>query len=92
MMKMPIIRPITDLRNNFTEISKIIHDNHQPIFFTKNGYGDMVAMSVEVYEDMRSRLLIGNRLMQAATEATVGESLDFDETVSRMRDKLNGSL
>lgn len=47
------IRPISDLRNNFTEISKAVHDTAQPVFLTKNGYGDMVVMSMESYEKMQ---------------------------------------
>ena len=38
---MPQIRPITDLRNT-TEISDICHAKREPIFITKNGYGDLV--------------------------------------------------
>ena len=44
---MPQIRPVSDLRNNFAEISRIVHDMGEPVFLTKNGYGDMVVMSVE---------------------------------------------
>lgn len=46
---MPIIRPITDLRNT-NEISEICHARQEPVFITKNGYGDMVVMSIETYE------------------------------------------
>ena len=49
---MPQIRPISDLRNNFAEISRIVHDSDDPVFLTKNGYGDMVVMSVELYEEL----------------------------------------
>lgn len=38
---MPQIRPITDLRNT-TEISEICHAKQEPVFITKNGYGDLV--------------------------------------------------
>ena len=48
---MPQIRPITDLRNT-TEISELCHAKHEPIFITKNGYGDLVVMSIEAYEEM----------------------------------------
>ena len=44
-----IIKPVSDLRNNFTEISKIVHEEEQPVFLTKNGVGDMVVMSMEQY-------------------------------------------
>ena len=47
---MPSIRPISDLRNHFADISKIVHETGEPIFLTKNGYGDMVVMSMEAYE------------------------------------------
>ena len=48
---MPQIRPITDLRNT-TEISDIRHAKREPVFITKNGYGDLVIMSMEAYEDL----------------------------------------
>ena len=46
---MPNIRPIKDLRNT-NEISEICHNSDEPVFITKNGYGDLVVMSMEVYE------------------------------------------
>lgn len=46
------IRPISDLRTKLTEISKVIHESNQPIYLTKNGYGDMVLMSMEAYQEM----------------------------------------
>lgn len=48
---MPQIRPITDLRNT-NEISDICHAKKEPVFITKNGYGDLVVMSIEAYEEM----------------------------------------
>ena len=46
---MPQIRPITDLRNT-NEISELCHARREPVFITKNGYGDLVIMSMETYE------------------------------------------
>ena len=48
---MPQIRPITDLRNT-TEISELCHAKNEPVFITKNGYGDLVIMSMETYETL----------------------------------------
>ena len=54
---MNMIRPVSDLRNNFADISKTVHETAQPVFLTKNGYGDMVIMSMETYEkNMRKYL------------------------------------
>lgn len=46
---MPRIIPIRDLKNTAT-ISKYVEESNEPIFITKNGYGSMVLMSIEVYE------------------------------------------
>ena len=46
---MPQIVPIRDLKNTST-ISNLCHETNEPIFITKNGYGDMVIMSMETYE------------------------------------------
>jgi len=43
---MPLIRPISDLRNRAMEISELCHKEGQPVFITRNGKGDMVVMSL----------------------------------------------
>lgn len=43
------IIPIRDLRK-CAEISERVHSSDEPIFVTRNGYGDMVIMSMEAYE------------------------------------------
>jgi prevent-host-death family protein len=47
---MAIIRPSSDLRNRYNEISDFCHQYHEPIFITKNGVGDLVVMSNDEYE------------------------------------------
>jgi len=64
---METIRPISDLRNKFTEISKQINENNDVIFFTKNGYGNMVVMSMEEYK----RLSGENELISIMKEAEI---------------------
>ena len=63
------IRPISDLRNNFTEISKIVHENDEPIILTKNGYGDMVVMSIEFFEKYKFGSEIYYKLKEAEQES-----------------------
>ena len=45
------IRPVSDLRNKFTDIEKIVNEG-DPVFLTKNGYGSMVVMSIDAYSRM----------------------------------------
>lgn len=47
---MPVIRPSSDLRNNYNEISEICHKTKKPVYITKNGSGDLAVMSIESYE------------------------------------------
>mgnify|MGYP001329956059 CR=1 FL=1 len=90
---MPHIRPVSDLRNHFADISKVVHETDEPVFLTKNGYGDMVVMSIEAYEKMQLDVQIYEKLKQAAVEAnTTDIRYDFDEVASEMRNKLIGKL
>lgn len=43
------IRPVSDLRNKFLEIEKMVVNEQQPVYLTKNGYGSMVVLSIEQY-------------------------------------------
>ncbi len=87
---MPQIRPITDLRKT-TEISEICHAKREPIFITKNGYGDLVVMSVETYEEMIETARIDAAISEAEKEfAEEGTLLDARETLSGLRRKYFG--
>lgn len=63
------IRPVSDLRNNFAEISKTVHQTNQPVFLTKNGYGDMVVLSMEAFENLQFESEIYAKLQAAEREA-----------------------
>ena len=87
---MPQIRPITDLRKT-TEISEICHAKREPIFITKNGYGDLVVMSVETYEEMIETARMDAAINEAEKEfAEEGTLLDARETLSGLRRKYFG--
>lgn len=87
---MPQIRPITDLRKT-TEISEICHAKREPIFITKNGYGDLVVMSIETYEEMIETARMDAAISEAEKEfAEEGTLLDARETLSGLRRKYFG--
>ena len=66
---MPHIRPVSDLRNNFAEISRIVHETSEPVFLTKNGHGDMVVMSFEAYEKLQFESEVYFKLKEAELQA-----------------------
>ena len=82
---MPQIRPITDLRNT-NEISDICHAKKEPVFITKNGYGDLVVMSIETYEAMLEELELDAAIVQAEAEyASDSQLLDARKSLSALR-------
>lgn len=81
------IRPISDLRNKFTEIENVVKEG-EPVYLTKNGYGSMVVMSIEAY----SRLVDGiEEALDVADKAAddTKERLTHEEMFSKLRGKLN---
>ena len=84
---MPQIRPITDLRNT-TEISELCHANREPLFITKNGYGDLVVMRIEMYEEMIETARTDMAISEAEKEFSAdGVLLNARETLSSLRRK-----
>ena len=69
---MPVIKPISDLRNNFTQISETVHAANEPVFLTKNGSGDMVVMSIEYYDEQIAKLDLYQKLDVARKEIEAG--------------------
>ena len=64
------IRPVSDLRNKFTDIEKAVQVNGH-VVLTKNGYGSMVVLSIEEYSRLTSAL-----------ELALDESDHFAESTS----------
>ena len=80
------IRPVSDLRNNFTELEKTVKEG-QPVYLTKNGYGTMVLLSIEEY----SRLIdeIELKLDEADIQAeNTDVRLSHQEVFSKLRDEI----
>ena len=71
---MPEIRPVSDLRNKFADISRIVHETSEPIYLTKNGYGDMVVLSMEAYENLQLESEIYTKLQAAEREAELTDT------------------
>lgn len=85
---MPIIRPSSDLRNKYNEISELVHEQAQPVYITKNGRGDMVVMSMAVFEQTEAKLELMRKLFEAEAEIRSGAPLiSHDEVWSKIRER-----
>jgi prevent-host-death family protein len=83
---MPLIRPISDLRNRSTEISELCHSEDQPVFITKKGKGDLVVMSQTHYERLYSLIELYQKLGVAEVLDAAGEQgITHHEMVQRLK-------
>ncbi len=89
---MPQIIPIKDLRNT-TEISRMCHERKEPVFVTKQGYGDLVIMSMETYERLAGIAGQDAAIRSAEAELAEGrEMLNAREALSELRRKHFGQI
>jgi prevent-host-death family protein len=87
---MPQFRPVSDLRNNFADISRVVHETAEPMFLTKNGYGDMVVMSMEAFERHQFESEVYFKLKEAELEAkTTNKRYSHKEVFDELRAKLS---
>lgn len=63
------IRPVSDLRNHFAEITKDVQASKEPVFLTKNGAGSIVVMSMEAYEDGLYESQVYDKLKEVELQA-----------------------
>jgi prevent-host-death family protein len=70
---MPVIKPISDLRNKANEISDLAHSSDEPIFITRNGEGDMVVMSMAQYSKLQLKLDLFGKLAVAQAQRAGGD-------------------
>lgn len=80
------IVPIKDLRDT-NQISERCKNSREPIFITKNGYGDMVLMSIETYERTLAMADIYRKLMEAERELDEDKVVDGKRAFAALREK-----
>lgn len=76
---MPIIKPSSDLRNNYNEISTICHKTNRPVYITKNGTGDLAIMSIELYELLTDKNVLYKELEKGINSLDKGDVISEEE-------------
>ncbi len=84
---MPQIIPIKELKNT-ANISEMCRNSNEPIYITKNGYGDMVIMNQDIYEELVEKIELATMLNEGADAIDNGEemveaSVFFDEMMRK---------
>ena len=83
---MPKIIPIKELKKT-SEISEMCHEADGPIYITKNGYGDMVIISMENYEAVMRQLAIYRDIEISEKQIENGQTKDARSALKEMRAK-----
>ena len=83
---MPQIIPIKNLKNT-SEISELCHKVQEPIYITKNGYGDMVIMSMETYEKCMSQIAMYKNIEISERQMEEGHVKDAKVSLADTRAK-----
>ncbi len=81
------IRPVSDLRNKFTDIETIVKKG-DPVYLTKNGYGSMVVMSIEAYSKLTEP---EEYIMDVADEAAAStdQRMSHEDVFNSLRRKIH---
>ena len=56
--------------------------SREPVFITKNGYGDMVIMSMAVFEERMAQLEMREMILASKAQADAGEMTDGSEAMA----------
>lgn len=90
---MPQIRPSSDLRNRYNEISEFCHQYGEPVYITKNGTGDLAVMSIETYERLAGKFELYTLLEKGMEDIRQGRTVSARTALSEIRKDLeNGTL
>ena len=87
---MPVIRPVSDLRNKTSEIEEICIKEQKPVFITKNGNGHLVIMSQQLFEEQHALLALYDKLDEAEEQSRAGKRRPFREVMADLRTRIHG--
>ena len=83
---MPQIIPINDLKDT-SSVSELCHSLDEPIYITKNGYGDMVLMSIELFDSLRRKWEMYSEIELSEAQIMQGKTKDAQQALASVRAK-----
>ena len=83
---MPRIIPIRDLKDT-AAISQMCSESTEPVYITKNGYGEMVIMSMKAYEEKLAVLDVYSKLAEAEEEIREGKTVEAHTSLKGLWEK-----
>ena len=85
---MPMIRPSSDIRNCYNEISDYCKKTSEPVFITKNGASDLVVLSNELFDKLTARLELHRLLDEGIADMYSGKGSHEDQALAEIKKHL----
>lgn len=85
---MEAIRPSSDLRNHYSDISKQCREDKEPVIITVNGRGDTAILGLQAYYQMKAELELLRTLAEADEDVVNGRVAPVQETFDNIRKSL----
>ena len=76
---MPNILSSTALRNEYNNVSSFCHLENEPVFITRNGQGDLAAMSMELYEEMAQKIELYEKIYAGINDFEKGNFEPYED-------------
>jgi prevent-host-death family protein len=84
---MAVIKPSTDLRNKYGEISDFCNTHQEPVFITRNGRGDLVVLSNAEYERLTGRFELLRLLEEGEVDVRAGRVKPAEEVFASLEER-----
>lgn len=82
------IRPSSDLRNKYSEMSNLVRESREPIYITVNGRGDTVLLGMNEYKQKMAELELLRTLAEADEDVAEGRVIPLEDSFSKIRNSL----
>jgi len=86
---MPMIKPSSELRNNYNDISNFCHSFSEPVYITKNGQGDLAVMSIETYERLVGKYELYSLLERGEKDIKNGKIKPIENIFSEIEGRIS---
>jgi len=95
MPNAPKIIPISDLRQNASDVVKSVSSSREPVFITQRGRAAAVMVSMEVYKNAQHEMDILHLLARGEKKIEAGTGYELDDVLREadlrlMNQQING--
>ena len=82
---MPNIRPSSEIRNNYQELSRLVKETKEPIYLTVNGKGDVALIDIATLDELYRRVELYKKISEGIEEIERGDVIGHQELFSKFQ-------